>query len=177
MSALVFHRLTPVSYTHLAPGLLQIGGLTTATFSSAGANTAMGIFLVCVGSQIRVKQAPQVLKRGFVLLAAKFLAGASIGWAVGAFFGEAGILGLSSLALISAVTNSNGGLFMSLASQFGDDIDIGAQAILNINDGPFLTLVALGASGMAAVSYTHLDVYKRQVRACARTGLPGIACE
>ena len=45
---------------------------------------------------------------------------------------------------------------MSLASQFGDDIDIGAQAILNINDGPFLTLVALGASGMADIPFTNL---------------------
>ena len=153
---MVIPLLLGVLFNTVAPGLLQIGGLTTATFSSAGANTAMGIFLVCVGSQIRVKQAPQVLKRGFVLLAAKFLAGASIGWAVGAFFGEAGILGLSSLALISAVTNSNGGLFLSLASQFGDDIDIGAQAILNINDGPFLTLVALGASGMADIPFTNL---------------------
>ena len=40
--------------------------------------------------------------------------------------------------------------------QFGDDIDIGAQAILNINDGPFLTLVALGASGMADIPFTNL---------------------
>ena len=40
---------------------------------------------------------------------------------------------------------------MSLAGTFGDDTDIAAQAILNINDGPFLTLVAVGASGMADI--------------------------
>ena len=67
---MVIPLLLGVLFNTVAPGLLQIGGLTTATLSSAGANTAMGIFLVCVGSQIRVKQAPQVLKRGFVLLAA-----------------------------------------------------------------------------------------------------------
>ena len=59
---MVIPLLLGVLFNTVAPGLLQIGGLTTATFSSAGANTAMGIFLVCVGSQIRVKQAPQVLK-------------------------------------------------------------------------------------------------------------------
>lgn len=138
------------------PNALKLGGLTTATFSSAGANSIMGVFLVCVGSQIRLAQAPEVLKRGFGLLGAKFLAGASLGWAAGALFGVTGVFGISSLALISAVTNSNGGLFMSLAAQFGDEQDIGAQAILNINDGPFLTLVALGASGIANIPFQNL---------------------
>lgn len=153
---MVIPLILGVLFNTFLPGALNIGGLTTATFSSAGANPIMGVFLVCVGSQIRVRQAPEILKRGFVLLLAKFLAGASIGWIVGSIFGSAGVLGISSLALISAVTNSNGGLFMSLASQFGDEKDIGAQAILNINDGPFLTMVALGASGMADIPFTNL---------------------
>ena len=84
------------------------------------------------------------------------LAGAVLGWVVGAIFGMAGVLGLSTLAIISAVTNSNGGLFMSLAGSFGDDKDIASQAILNINDGPFLTLVAVGASGMADIPVKSL---------------------
>lgn len=104
-----------------------------------------------MGAQIQLRQGGQILKRGFVLLFAKFLAGAVLGWVIGAIFGTAGVLGLSTLAIISAVTNSNGGLFMSLAGTFGDDTDIAAQAILNINDGPFLTLVAVGASGMADI--------------------------
>ena len=118
---------------------------------SAAAGTAIAIFLFCVGAQIQLRQGGQILKRGFVLLFAKFLAGAVLGWVIGAIFGTAGVLGLSTLAIISAVTNSNGGLFMSLAGTFGDDTDIAAQAILNINDGPFLTLVAVGASGMADI--------------------------
>ena len=104
----------------------------------------------------QLRQGGEILKRGIVLLLAKFLAGAALGWAVGAIFGMAGVLGLSTLAIISAVTNSNGGLFMSLAGSFGDDTDIAAQAILNINDGPFLTLVAVGASGMADIPLQSL---------------------
>lgn len=153
---MVIPLLLGVIFNTFLPEALNIGGLTSATFSSAGANSIMGVFLVCVGSQIRLSQAPEVLKRGFVLLAAKFIAGATIGLLVGSIFGPSGVLGISSLAIISTVTNSNGGLFMSLAAQFGDEQDIGAQAILNINDGPFLTLVALGASGMADIPVMNL---------------------
>ena len=38
---MVIPLLLGVLFNTVAPGLLQIGGLTTATFSSAGANTAM----------------------------------------------------------------------------------------------------------------------------------------
>ena len=148
---MVVPLLLGVILNTVCPSLLQAGGYVTALWSSSGANTAIAIFLFCVGSQIQLRQGGEILKRGFVLLIAKFLAGAVLGWVIGAVFGTAGVLGLSTLAIISAVTNSNGGLFMSLAGTFGDDTDIAAQAILNINDGPFLTLVAVGASGMADI--------------------------
>lgn len=153
---MVIPLLLGVLLNTFIPNVLQMGGLTTAIFSSAGANTLIACFLVCVGSQIQLRQGGQVLKRGIVLLLAKFLAGASLGWMIGAIFGMEGILGLSTLAIISSVTNSNGGLFMSLVGQFGDETDVASQAILNINDGPFLTLVALGASGMGDIPFKSL---------------------
>lgn len=153
---MVIPLLLGVVLNTVVPDLLQTGGLTTAIFSSAGANPLIACFLVCVGAQIQLRQGGQVLKRGFVLLGAKFLAGATLGWLVGALFGMEGVLGLSSLAIISAVTNSNGGLFMSLVGQFGDETDVASQAVLNINDGPFLTLVALGASGMGDIPFKSL---------------------
>ena len=57
-------------------------------------------------------------------------------------------LGLLPLAVIGAVTNSNGVIYATLASQFGDESDVGATSILAINDGPFLTMVALGVAGL-----------------------------
>lgn len=148
---MVVPLLLGVILNTVCPTVLQAGGYVSALWSSAGTNTAIAIFLFCVGAQIQLRNGGEILKRGIVLLIAKFLAGAVLGWAVGAIFGMGGVLGLSTLAIISAVTNSNGGLFMSLAGSFGDDTDIAAQAILNINDGPFLTLVAVGASGMADI--------------------------
>ena len=46
------------------PDALQIGGITTATFSSAGGNCALGILLFCMGTKLRLKEMPAVLKRG-----------------------------------------------------------------------------------------------------------------
>lgn len=153
---MVVPLLVGVIINTVAPDVLKAGGYVTALWSSAGTNTLIGAFLFCVGAQIQLRTGGELLKRGVVLLLAKFLAGACLGWAVGAVFGPAGFLGLSSLAIISAVTNSNGGLFMSLVGSYGDDIDVASQAILNINDGPFLTLVAVGASGMADIPLQSL---------------------
>ena len=65
------------------PHILQIGSLTTATFSNAGAATAMGIQLVCLGTTLQFSDIGKVLKRGGILLAAKFAVGAAIGIIVG----------------------------------------------------------------------------------------------
>lgn len=133
------------------PNLLQIGSFTTAVFSNAGAATAMGIQLFCLGTTLQLKDMPQVIKRGGILLISKFVIGASIGIAIGKIFGMQGVLGLTTLAIISAVTNSNGSVYLALAQNYGDETDAAAMALLALNDGPLFTLIALGASGLANV--------------------------
>lgn len=133
------------------PQALQLGSLTTATFSNAGAATAMGIQLVCLGTTLQLGDIGKVLKRGGILLLAKFCIGALIGITVGKVFGPTGVFGLSALAVISAVTNSNGSVYLALMQTYGDDVDGGAMALLALNDGPFLTMIAMGVSGLANI--------------------------
>lgn len=133
------------------PEIVQIGSFTTAVFSSAGAATIIGVQLVCLGTQLQFKEMPNVLKRGGILLASKFAIGALIGIVVGKVFGMDGVLGLTTLAIISAVTNSNGSIYLSLMSSYGDETDCAAMSLLTLNDGPLFTLIALGASGLANV--------------------------
>ena len=135
---------------------LQIGSFTTAVFTSAGSAAILGVQLVCLGTQLHFKSMGRVLKRGGILLLSKFAIGALIGILVGKFCGPAGFLGITTLAIISSVTNSNGSLYMSLMASFGDETDVAAMSVLTINDGPFLTLVALGASGLAQIPFMSL---------------------
>ncbi|MGE5627988.1 MAG: 2-keto-3-deoxygluconate permease [Solirubrobacterales bacterium] len=138
------------------PQFLKIGGFTTALFSSSASTTILACFMFLIGSQINFKLAPKALKKGALLISGKFIVGAGIGIFVGKVFGPAGVLGLSPLAMLAALTNCNGGLYASLASQYGDETDVGAYALLSLKDGPFFTLVALGASGLAQVPFKAL---------------------
>lgn len=133
------------------PEILKIGSFTTAVFTGAGAASIIGVQLVCLGTQLQIKEMPKVLKRGGILLVSKFLIGSLIGITIGKFFGMNGIMGLTTLAVISSITNSNGSIYLALMTTYGDEVDSSAMSILTLNDGPFLTLVALGASGLANI--------------------------
>lgn len=94
--------------------------------------------------------------KGIVLLALKFFIGFGLGLFLNAVFGPAGFFGLAPLAVIGAVTNSNGVIYATLAGEFGDETDVGATSILAINDGPFFTMIALGAAGLGNFPITDI---------------------
>mgnify|MGYP000361627360 CR=1 FL=1 len=118
--------------------------------------TLIGLFLFCSGATIDVKMAGSTVWKGVVLTALKFFIGFGLGLLLNALFGEAGFLGLAPLAVIGAVTNSNGVIYATLAGEFGDETDVGATSILALNDGPFFTMIALGASGMGNFPITDI---------------------
>lgn len=134
----------------LAPEALQVGGFTTALFKE-GAPALIGAFLFCMGAGIYIKAAPKALLIGGGVTASKFLVAVAVGFAVDTFFGAEGLWGLTSVAVISAMSNTNGGLYAALAGEFGQDNEVGATPVISLNDGPVLTMIALGAAGMANI--------------------------
>ena len=116
----------------------------------------MGFFLIVCGSMIDVKQVGLPLYKGVVMTGVKFLLGVIVGVIVGKLCGPQGFLGIAPFVFIAAITNSNSSLYISLSSQFGNATDTGAVSILALNDGPFFTLIALGATGLANIPINSL---------------------
>lgn len=137
------------------PEALQIGGFTTALFKN-GSATLIGAFLLCMGSGIGIKAAPQALKQGSAITLTKLLVAVALGMLIQSLSGDTGIFGVTGLAVIAAMSNSNGGLYAALVGEFGNKKDVGAISIISLNDGPFFTMVALGAAGMASIPFMSL---------------------
>lgn len=122
-------------------------GTFTYHLWKGGAMPILAVFLFCNGTTINFKEAGVTVYKGFVLTAVKVVTGMLCGLAVSAIFGEAGVFGVAPIAIIAALANSNGGIYAALAGEYGDGTDVGAVSILAINDGPFFTMLALGAVG------------------------------
>lgn len=144
---MVVPLLTGALINTLVPGLLRIGSFTEALFVDS-ALAFIALFLLCAGAQINLTDAGVSLGKGSVLLVMKWTVGASVGLAGYALAGPTGLaFGLSPLAIVAAMTNSNGGLYVALVGEYGTAEDRAAYAILALNDGPFLTMVALSIFG------------------------------
>ena len=139
------------------PGIwTTFDGTFTTYLWKSGAMPILAVFLFCNGATIDFKKAGIPLAKGVIITAVKVGCGILIGILVSSVFGAAGILGLTPLAIVAAIANSNGGLYASLAGEYGDNTDVSAVSILSINDGPFFTMVALGAAGIAKIPINAL---------------------
>lgn len=131
------------------PQVLEIGSFTTALFKD-GVGPLLGLFFFCMGAQLDVRTTGPTLQKGVAILIGKVGIGVAIGLGV-AFLIPGGVLiGLTPLAIIAAMTNSNSTLFVALLKQFGNKTDRGSVSVIAINDGPFITLLALGVAGLAS---------------------------
>jgi len=144
----------------LAPGTgTFFGSFTGAMFT--GLAPILGVFYVCLGSTLDVKATPYIAKKGGALLGAKIGFAILVGVILGRFLGEAPVAsgvftGLSVLAVVAALNDTNGGMYMSLMGQFGRNRDVGAYSVMSLESGPFLTMVTLGIAGLSAFPWQAL---------------------
>jgi 2-keto-3-deoxygluconate permease len=143
--------LKSLGVSPVKPGIyefLRIGGFAQWLFKD-GALPLIALFLFCCGSQMNLRVGGVAMKKGVLLTASKYFTGVVVGVLWGKLSGDMmnGFLGLSTMAIIAAMTNGNGGMYAALTGQYGNRSDVGAVAVLSLNDGPFFTLMALGMLG------------------------------
>ena len=134
-----------------APEALKIGGFTEA-LTNKGYLTLVAMYLFVVGTKMTLRAAPVMLKRGFGIMFAKVGTAIILSMAVAYFF-DGNFLGLTTLAILAAMNDTNGGMFMALTSTFGDKEDAGTYVPQSIETGPFLTMLILVGAGLANIPW------------------------
>lgn len=135
------------------------GSFTGALFS--GALTILAVFYVCMGASIDFRATPYIVKKGGTLLLVKIGIAMILGLIFGRVLGEAPVAagmfaGLSTLAIVASMNDTNGGLYMALMGQYGRPRDVGAYTVMSLESGPFLTMVTLGVAGLSAFPWQTL---------------------
>jgi 2-keto-3-deoxygluconate permease len=140
--------------TTFAPGTATLfGSFTGALFT--GAIPLIAVFFVCLGSTISFRSLPRMIRRGGALLAVKVGLGVAAGFILGHMIGilpiqRGWLAGVSTLAVVAAFNDTNGGLYVALMEYFGRPEDAGAYCVMAIESGPFFTMITLGVAGLAS---------------------------
>jgi 2-keto-3-deoxygluconate permease len=146
--------LCGAAFATFTPGIgAYFGSFTNALFT--GALPMLAVFYVCMGARISLRSMPGVLKKGGALVGCKIALGLATSALFGHFLGVEPIhsgwfAGLSTLAVVAAVNDTNGGLYMAMMEQYGKPEDSAAYSVMTLESGPFLTMVSLGVAGLAA---------------------------
>ena len=135
------------------------GSFTGALFT--GSLPILAVFYVCIGAKISLRSLPRVLRKGGALLATKIALGLAAGFTLGHLIGiepisTGWLAGLSTLAVVAAINDTNGGLYMALMEQYGSSEDSAAYSVMGLESGPFLTMLSLGAVGLSAFPWQTL---------------------
>ena len=146
---IVVPMLLGVLLNSFVPQALAIGGFFTSAVHGTGA--LVGIFLFFLGASIGIKSTPKAIKKGAVIIITKIALSVILGLTVAFVFHDS-FLGLSSLAIISAISVANNALYSGIVAEYGDDSDKGAVGITSLSVGPTVTMIALSSAGLASIS-------------------------
>src|SRR5437762_1562160 len=136
------------------PNLMKIGGFTEA-LSGAGYATVLGMYLFTVGTKMTFRAAPKMLLRGLGIMGAK-VGTATLFTIVIARYCGGEVFGLSTLAVMVAMSDTNGGMFLALTSVMGDKDDAGTYVAQSIETGPFLTMLIFVGAGLAVIPFLDM---------------------
>ena len=128
------------------------GSFTNGLIS--GTVPILSVWFFCMGASINYHSMGVVLKKSGTIVITKIL----VAWCVG--FICVGLMppdmiktgffaGLSTLAIVTSMDMTNGGLYASLMQQYGTKEEAGAFVLTSIESGPLVTMMILGSTGAA----------------------------
>lgn len=116
----------------------------------------LAVWFFCMGASIELKATGTMLRKSGVLVVTKIATAWVVALIAGSFWThgymvEGGLFaGLSILALVASMDMTNGGLYAALMNQYGSKEEAGAFVLMSLESGPLMTMVILGASGIAS---------------------------
>lgn len=149
--------LVPLFLGALCNTLTPGAGKYLGSFSNGlitGTIPILAVWFFCMGASIELKATGTMLRKSGVLVVTKIATAWVVALIAGAFLPGDGIqngllAGISTLALVAAMDMTNGGLYAALMNQYGSKEEAGAFVLMSIESGPLMTMVILGASGIA----------------------------
>lgn len=114
----------------------------------------LSVWFFCMGAGIDIRATGTVLRKSGTIVVTKIL----VAWIIGIIcvkFMPAGMIqtgffaGLSTLAIVTAMDMTNGGLYASIMQQYGTKEEAGAFVLTSIESGPLVTMMILGSTGAA----------------------------
>lgn len=125
-------------------------------FSSSGQMLLIGLMLFCTGTSLKLGDLKDAMHRGILLILVRL----AVAYALCALFyfllGYDGILGISFLAFVCAVTSANAALYMGIIQPFGDKSDKASFGVMLICSMPLLPLLFLGFFGTSGFGMTQV---------------------
>lgn len=119
----------------------SLGNPMKDMFSSTGQMLLIGLMLFCTGTQLKLGELKDALKRGVVLIIVRLVVAYLLCALFYLIFGLDGFWGISFLVFTCAVTSANAALYMGIISPFGDNSDKASFGIMLIFSMPMLPLL------------------------------------
>jgi 2-keto-3-deoxygluconate permease len=114
-----------------------------------------------MGTTVAISSLPRVVQRGGLLLVTKIGLGIAAAFVLGHLLGVQPIktgwlAGISALAVVASVNDTNGGLYMALMGKYGTTEEAAAYSMMALESGPFFTMVSLGITGLSGFPWQTL---------------------
>ena len=128
------------------------GSFTNGLIS--GTVPILSVWFFCMGAGIDLRSTGTVLRKSGTIVVTKIL----VAWIIGMVcvkFMPPGMIqtgffaGLSTLAIVTSMDMTNGGLYASIMQQYGTKEEAGAFVLTSIESGPLVTMFILGSTGAA----------------------------